>query len=411
MSYSHDKSIEWFKRAAERIPQGIYGHFSPALTSPGDFPCYTDSAKGVRIRDVDGNEYLDFVSAYGPMILGYADPDVDAAFAKQAKKGTSTFPPSTKMVELAELVCETINAADWVYFTKNGADTTSWAINIARGHTRRNKILLGNGVYHGAQTWAGTNHYGNTPTDRSEILMTEWGNLEDTRRVVEQHKGEIAAIMMTPTHTPTFEANLLPGSDYWPGLRKLCDENGIILIADDVRSGWRLDIKGAAHYFGVEPDIQTFGKAIANGYPISMVVGKKHLKVSASKSFMTGSFFFNSPEMAAAIACINKMKKIDAAGICTLRGQQFKDGMESLAATYGLQFAVTGHVSMPYIIFTNEKNFKRSQYFVRECNKNGLMILWHHNMFLSAAHTEKDINDALNIADGAFKKVKEKFGC
>jgi glutamate-1-semialdehyde 2,1-aminomutase len=411
MSYKFDKSKEWFKKATKHIPQGIYGHFSPALTSPGEFPYFIESGKGARIRDIDGNEFIDFVCAYGPMILGYADTDIDRAFHEQSMKGTSTFPPSTIMVELAELVCQTINGADWALFTKNGADTTSWAINIARGFTKRSKILLGKGVYHGPQTWAGTNHYGVTPTDRSEIVMARWGDLEDAKRVVEQNKGEIAAIMMTPTHTPTFEANLLPDPGYWPGLRRLCDEHGIILISDDVRSGWRLDLKGAAHYFGATPDIQTFGKAVANGYPLSIVVGSKKLKIAASKSFATGSFWFNSPEMAAAIACIKKMKAEDTAGICTLRGQQFKDGMEKLAATHGLQFEVTGHVTMPYIIFKNEKNFKRNQLFVRECNRNGLMILWHHNMFLSSAHTEKDINDALNIADDAFKKVKEKFGC
>jgi glutamate-1-semialdehyde 2,1-aminomutase len=411
MSYKFDKSMEMFRRAVKVIPQGIYGHFNPATLIPGSYPYFITKAKGPRFWDVDGNEYIDYACAYGPMILGYAHDKVDEAFAKQAKLGTSTMPPTTLLVELAEKMVDTIEIADWAMFAKNGADTTSWAIVIARGYKRRDKIILCKGHYHGTQPWAGTNHTGISPTDRSQILMVNWGDVADFQRLVDENKGQVAGAMFMPYHHPVFEEQKLPAPGYWQAIRKICDDNDIVLIIDDVRAGWRLDIKGSAHYFGFKPDLACYCKAIANGYSISAIVGSEKMKLTASKPFQTGSYWNNSPEMAAAIACIDEMKAIDAAGICNERGLQLRNGLEQLASGHGLQFKVSGPNPFPFIHFTNETNFKRAQLFCKECSLNGVYFFWHHNMFLSAAHTEADIKKTLDVADKAFKVVKTKFGC
>lgn len=399
-----------FKRAAKVIPSGIYGHFTPALMMPGHTPYFISKAKGPRFWDVDGNEYIDYMCAYGPMILGYANRKVDEAFAKQAKLGTATMPPTALMVELAEKMVEINDCADWALFAKNGGDTTSWAIYIARGYRKRNKIVLATGGYHGTQPWSGSNHTGVTPNDTADIILVPWGDLAAFQKAVENNPDQIAGVMMTPYNHPTFAPSVLPPDGYWAGMRRVCDDNDIVLIIDDVRAGWRLDIKGSAHSFGFRPDLACYCKAIANGYPISAIVGAEKLKLTASKVFHTGSYWGNSPEMAAALACIEEMQNIDAAGICHERGKQLREGLLELATAHGLQFDVSGPLPIPFIRFTNETNFKRSQLFVKECILNGVYFAWHHNMFLSAAHTKKDIEQTLDVADKAFKVVKKQFG-
>jgi glutamate-1-semialdehyde 2,1-aminomutase len=410
MSYTFNKSKEMFKRATKVVPKGIYGHHNPSSALPGSYPYFISHAKGSRFWDIDGNEYIDYLCAYGPMILGYAHDKVDEAFAKQAQKGTCTTTSSTLLVELAEKVVDTIDCADWAMFSKNGCDATSWAMVIARAYAKRNKMVLAEGGYHGSQPWAGTNHAGITPNDRKDILMAPWGDITPFEQLVAENKGEIAGVMFTPYHHPMFAHQKMPEPGYWAAMRKICDENDIVLIIDDVRAGFRLDIKGSAHYFGVKPDLACFSKAIANGYALSAVVGSEKLKIAASKVFQTGTYWFNSPDMAAALACLDEMGKIDAAKICHERGIQLRDGLMGLAKSHGLQFAISGPPAIPFFKFENEENYMRSQLFCKECSLRGVYFLSFHNMFVSAAHTEEDIKKTLDIADAAFKVVKHQFG-
>ncbi|HPC86324.1 MAG TPA: aminotransferase class III-fold pyridoxal phosphate-dependent enzyme [Smithellaceae bacterium] len=410
MTYSFTQSKALFQRAAKVIPQGIYGHFNPATTVPGFYPYFISRAKGCRFWDVDGNEYIDYACAYGPMILGYAHERVDEAFARQAGNGTATMPPSTLLIDLAEKMVEVNDCADWAVFAKNGADTISWAVALARGYRKRDKIVLAHGAYHGTQPWAGTNHIGVLPADRADILMVPWGDANAFRRVVEENKNRIAGALFTPYHHPVFEPQVLPEPGFWQDMRRICEENDIVLIIDDVRAGWRLDIKGSAHYFGFRPDLACYCKAIANGYPISALVGTDRMRMVAAKAFQTGSYWNNAPEMAAALACIDEMQKIDAAAICDARGALLRRGLEERAAAHGLSFRMSGPNAIPFLHFTNESNFKRAQLFCRECSVRGVYFFWHHNLFLSAAHTEADIRQTLDVADQAFRIVKEQFG-
>lgn len=410
MSYTFEKSMELFARAARVIPQGIYGHFTPVFTVPGSYPYFVARAKGSRFWDVDGNEFIDYMCAYGPMLLGYANDKVDDAYRKQAGLGSCCSIATSLSVELAERVTRTIDGADWVMFAKNGADATSMAVMLARGHTKRTKIVLAEEGYHGTQPWSGSNPVGITPADRADIVMVPWGDLDAFREVIARHKGQIAGAMFTPYHHPTFADQRLPEPSFWPEMRKICDENGIALIIDDVRAGWRLDLKGSAHYFGIRPDLACFSKGVANGYAISMLVGKDKLRITASKAFMTGSFWLNGPEMAAALVCLDEMEAINVTKVVKELGETLMQGLHDRAEANGLKVSITGPPAIPFMKFANETNFLRSQLFCGECARRGVFFHPHHNWFLSAAHTRQDIAQTLEVADAAFRIVKERFG-
>ena len=410
MPYAFDTSLDLFRRAARVMPQGIYGHFTPVILVPGSYPYFVAKAKGCRFWDVDGNEFIDYMCAYGPMLLGYANDKVDDAFRKQAALGSCCSIATNLSVELAERVNRTVDGADWVMFAKNGADATSMAIMMARGHTKRPKIVLAEEGYHGTQPWAGTNSVGITASDRADILMVPWGDLDAFRALTARYEGQIAGVMFTPYHHPVFGDQRLPEPSYWPEMRRICDEHGIVLIIDDVRAGWRLDIKGSSHYFGIRPDLACFSKGMANGYAISMLVGLDKLRITASKAYMTGSFWMNAPEMAAALVCLDEMEALDAVKVVRELGEQLTKGLGELAASHGLKISITGPPAIPFMRFANETNFMRSQIFCGECARRGIFFHPHHNWFLSTAHTERDIAQTLDVADTCFKIVKEKFG-
>jgi glutamate-1-semialdehyde 2,1-aminomutase len=410
VSYSFKKSHDLFARAARVMPQGIYGHFTPVITVPGSYPYFVEKAKGSHFWDVDGNEYIDYMCAYGPMILGYANDKIDDAYRKQAGLGSCCSIATNLSVDLAERVTRTIDGADWVMFAKNGADATSMAIMLARGYKKRTKIVLAEEGYHGTQAWAGTNSVGITPSDRADIVMVPWGDLKAFREVIAIHKDQIAGAMFTPYHHPVFAEQRLPDPSFWPEMRRICDENDIVLIIDDVRAGWRLDLKGSAHYFGIRPDMACFSKGMANGYAISMLVGAEKLRITASKGYMTGSFWMNAPEMAVALVCLDEMERINITKVVKELGETLLKGLADLASVHGLKISITGPSAIPFMKFANETNFLRSQLFCGECAKHGVFFHPHHNWFLSAAHTMEDLHKTLEVADGGFRLVKERFG-
>jgi glutamate-1-semialdehyde 2,1-aminomutase len=410
VSYSFKNSLDLFARAARVIPQGIYGHFTPVITVPGSYPYFVARAKGSHFWDVDGNEFIDYMCAYGPMILGYAHDKVDDAYRKQAGLGSCCSIATNLSVELAERINRTVDGADWVMFAKNGADATSMAIMMARGHTKRTKIVLAEEGYHGTQPWAGTNTVGITPSDRADILMVPWGDLNAFREVIARHKDQIAGVMFTPYHHPVFADQKLPEPTYWPEMRRICDEHGIVLIIDDVRAGWRLDLKGSAHYFGIRPDMACYSKGMANGYAISMLVGVENLRITASKAYMTGSFWMNAPEMAAALVCLDEMESINVTKVVKELGEVLLKGLRERSEAHGLKLSITGPSAIPFVKFANETNFLRSQFFCGECARRGVFFHPHHNWFISAAHTKQDIEQTLDVADTAFGIVKDHFG-
>ncbi len=411
-TYTYKNSQKLFQRALKVIPCGIPGHFSPApLVPPTMYPFYADRAKGSRFWDVDGNEFIDYMCAYGPMVLGYNHPKVELAAEAQRKKGDCMMGPSIVMIELAEYLTGCIQGADWAFFAKNGGDVTNLAVMIARAATGRKKIVMVKGGYHGVAPWMqGYGHYGVIEEDIANIVAIEWNNVKQFEDAIAANPDAIAGFIATPYHHPNFVDSEFPAPDYWKRIRELCTKHGIVLIIDDVRCGFRLDMKGSAAYFGFTPDLACYCKAIANGYPISALVGIEALKTVAAKVFYTGSYWYQSVPMAAALATLKELKRINGPALMNKIGKKLFDGMVKICASYGFDLKVTGAYSMPYVRIANDPSNMLHQEWCAECTARGAYFTSHHNWFVSAAHTEKDIQKTWNIVDDVCKLLKKKYG-
>ena len=340
----YTKSREMFERAEKVIPSGVYGHLGPAegcFIPVSAFPLFGDRAQGSYFWDVDGNKFIDYMCAYGPNVLGYNDPDVDAAALEQAKKCNCTTSPSYKAVEFAELLVDTVNCADWAFFAKNGNDVTTAAIMTARAHTHRKKIIFINGFYHGISPWTQKVDYpGVLEEDVANNIYIDWNDIPALERVIAENEGEIAAFISTPYLHGNFFDNQLPADGYWQKVRELCTKNGIVLIVDDVRAGFRLDLAGSDHFYGFEADLICFCKALANGWNVSALCGKEFLKSSISSLSYTGSYWLSAIPFAAGIACINKMKNLNTPALFREKGLKVGEGLKAAAANNGFHLVV-----------------------------------------------------------------------
>ena len=409
---NHKKSQEWFKRAVDVIPSGIYGHLGPAegLWVPTtSWPFFSERAEGSYMWDVDGNKYIDYMCAYGPNVLGYNDPDVNAAAMKQAELANCTTTPSYKMVEFAELMVDTVASADWAFFAKNGNDTTQAAIMCARYHTHKKKIIFVNGFYHGVSMWTQKLDYpGVLPEDVANNLYVDWNDIPALEKLIAENKGEIAAFIATPYMHGNFLDNELPADGYWKKVRKLCTDNNIVLIVDDVRCGFRLDLAGSDHYYGFEADLICFCKALANGWNVSCLCGKDFLKSAMSGLSYTGSYWMSAVPFAAGIACIEKMKKLDTPTMFRKLGTQLTDGLKAAAANNGFDLVVSGEPALFYLRIANDDSLFIHQDWVQEMVSRGIFITSHHNHFINASLTEDDIKYTIDVAEDCFKAVKKR---
>ena len=411
-TYEQPTSRELFMRAVKVIPGGVYGHLGPAegcFTPVSSYPLFATKAQGAYFWDVDGNRYIDYMCAYGPNILGYNDKDVDAAALAQLKDGNCVSSPSPKMIDLAELLVDTVKMADWAFFAKNGGDTTLFALMIARAATGRPKAVLTRGGYHGVQPWTQKDgHPGVTPQDLANNLYVEFGDYEGLERVFTEHRGEIACFLATPYHHPVFEDNRLPPEGYWKKVRALCDREGVVLAVDDVRCGFRLDVRGSDCHYGFEADIECFCKALANGWNVSAVCGKDSLKEAAGSVMYTGSYWLSAVPIAAAIACINKMRDIDSAKICTEKGRKLTQGLVAAGKKHGYNLIVSGEPAMWFMREEGDDTMEIHQAWVAECVRRGVFMANHHNLFINTAMTDDDIAFTLEVADDAFAAIAKR---
>lgn len=411
-TYNYPKSKELFNRALKVIPAGVYGHLGPAESCfvPVDaFPYFSSHAKGAYFWDVDGNRFIDYMCAYGPIALGYNDDDVDNAALAQLRKINCATSPSELLVEMAETLVDTVAMADWAFFAKNGNDVTNFATMVARAATGRDKMILVSGNYHGVSPW--TQHYGHpgiTEADTANNLYVEWNNFEQLEKLVAENKGKIAGFISTPYYHPVFKDNVLPAEGYWEKVRKLCTDNGIVLIIDDVRCGFRLDMKGSDHFFGFKADLVCFCKAIANGWNLSALCGINALKDAASAIMYTGSYWMSAVPFAAGIAAINKMKAVNAPRTMQSLGKKLTDGLVKAGVEHGFDLKVTGIPSMWYMRIANDDSLLLHQEWVAECVKRGIFFTNHHNHFINCALSDGDIEETLGVAEEAFKILRAR---
>jgi glutamate-1-semialdehyde 2,1-aminomutase len=393
------------RRAAAVIPGGMYGHMTVGYL-PAAHPQFYERSEGTRVWDVDGNEYVDFMCSFGPMILGYKHPGVEAAAEAQRAKGDTQPGPAPCMVELAELLVERIAHADWAIFAKNGTDATTASLMVARAQTGRNQVLAAAGAYHGSAPWANFRLDGVAPEEQANVYHYEYNDAASVERAIDEAgAGDIAAIITSPfKHNAGFDQEAVD-PEFARRLRALCDELGAALVMDEVRTGFRLNHGGSWEPLGVNPDISAWSKAIANGYPLAAIVGTGAYAEGAARIFVTGSFWFQAVPMAAAIAAIHALRDEDAIGTMERVGNRLRAGLEDLAQGAGVPLRQTGPVQMPNLSFPDDTDYVKARAFSAVMLERGVIVHPRHNWFLSGAHTDDDVDRFLEAAEDALQAV------
>ena len=397
------------ERARSVIPNGMYGHQNASILPP-NFPQFFSRADGAHLWDVDGNRYIDYMCAYGPILLGYRHPGVDRAAAEVQDAGDCMNGPSEKMVELAELLVDITPWADWAWFAKNGTDATVYAASVARTATGRNSILRAQGAYHGASpTWMAGG-----PEDSAEgTIEYTFNDLASVRAAFDAAEGDAAAVIVSAFRHDVGYDQELPTVEFAQGVRDLCDANGIVLILDDVRGGFRIDMAGSWAPLGVDPDLSIYCKAIGNGHPISALLGRDHLSEAVAATFSTGSYWFTGAPMAAARATITAMQETDGIARLERIGTALREGWQQAADAHGVGIRQTGPVSIPLMLFDSDdfstRDVRRAYRFSAELAERGVYLHPVHNGFLSTAISDEDIAHTLEASDEAFGVIAAEF--
>jgi glutamate-1-semialdehyde 2,1-aminomutase len=391
-------------RARKVIPGGLYGHQNVA-SLPRGYPQFMSRGLGAHVWDVDGNEYIDLMCSYGPVLLGHRHPRVDEAAARQAAEGDCQNGPSPRMVELAEAMTATVDHGDWAIFSKNGTDATTQCVTIARAATGRRKILVARGAYHGAVPWCTPGPSGVLPEDRAHLVEFRYNDLASVEAAMGAAGDDVAGIVVSPIRHDIGIDLEMPDPAFATGLRQLCDRSGAVLILDDVRCGLRLHHGSSWETIGVAPDLSAWSKAIANGYALGAVLGRDSLVDAARSIFTTGSFWFAAVSMAASLATLQVLEEEDTVGRTVKTGTLLRAGLSEQASVRGIDVRLSGPVQMPFMTFADDHDFALADTFARRAILGGVYLHPRHNWFVSGAMDEADVDTVLQVTDGAFDDV------
>ena len=394
------KSEKMWEEALDLVPGGVLGIRRPYNFVPGEYPLFLDHAKAGRTWDVDGNEYIDFLCAYGPIIIGHCEPEIDEAVTEQMKKGFCFNLCQEWQNKLARKMRELIPCAEQTFFVKTGSDATTSAVRIARGHTGRYKILRCG--YHGWHDWCAEVHGGIPEVVYKDTMEFYYNDINSLEKLLEEYKGEIACVIITPIGHPLAKAVEEPKPGFLEGVRELTKKHGVVLIFDEIRTGFRASLGGAQARYGVTPDLALFGKAMANGYPIAAVCGSRDvMKVLADASvFISSTFFPNSLEMVAALKTIEMLEREKVCDSIWERGEVFQKRMHAIIDESKAGAVVAGIPPMPYITFKadpEKKYKKRRQMFFAESIRRGLFMQPYHHSYIAHRHTDADLDEALKV--------------
>lgn len=399
-----EKSKAWFERAAKVIP-GASQTFSKGANQHvrGVAPIFLAKGKGCHVWDVDGNEYIDYIQALLPNILGYAHEGVNAAVAEQLANGQSFSLPHPLEVELAERLIRLIPCAESVRFGKNGSDATSGAVRAARAHTGRERIACCG--YHGWQDWYIGSTTRNAGVPKAVRALTHpfiYNDLDSLRRLFAERKGEFAAVIMEPVNFYP------PAAGFLEGVKALAHEHGALLIFDEICSGFHFGIGGAQKKFGVTPDLACFGKAMGNGFPISCIVGRADLMRIFEDVFFSFTFGGEVVSMAAAMVVLDVLETTHALARMEVNGRVLKEGLNTLAKDAGLQDRIKciGYPCWSLIKFLDadgKDSFLVRSLYAQECVKRGVLLLATHNM--TTTHDPLAIEQTLKVYAEVCKTV------
>ena len=422
-------SEELFDRAVKVIPGGVNSPVR-AYGAIGIAPRFIDRADGCHIYDVDGKEYVDYIDSWGPMILGHNFPEVKESVLKACEKGLSFGCATAIEVEMAEFICDHIPHVDMVRMVNSGTEAVMSAVRVARGFTGKNKIIKFAGCYHGHSDamlvsagsgvmTSGVPDSAGVPKGCTEDTMTAvYNDLDSVRALMEQADGQTAAVIVEAVG-----ANMgvvPPKKGFLEGLRKLCDEYGALLIFDEVITGFRLAFGGAAEYFGVTPDLVTYGKIIGAGMPVGAYGGRREIMELVSpvgKVYQAGTLSGNPIAMAAGLTQLKYLyEHQDIYKDLEEKGKRLYGGMEKILAEKNLPYHINHVSSLGSLFFTEQEvvdytSAKSSDTKAFSEYFKGMLAQGIHMapsqfeaMFLSVAHTDEIIDQTLEAVRNYFTK-------
>jgi glutamate-1-semialdehyde 2,1-aminomutase len=410
------RSRELSRRAHELIPGGAHTYSKGDDQFPENAPRFIARGAGTRIWDVDGNEYLDWTMGLRTVILGHAHPRVLAAVAEQLPNGSNFARPSPVELALAELLHRVVPSAEMVKFCKNGSDATTAAVRLARAHTGRDVVALcRDTAFFSVDDW----FIGTTPMSRgipaavTHLSVTfRYNDIEDLRRVFAERPGQIAAVVMeaAPANVPA------PDPSYLAQVRELVTAEGAVLIFDEIITGFRWHLGGAQAYFGVRPDLAAFGKAMANGFSVSAVAGRREIMELGGIQHTSGRVFLLSSthggethELAAAIATISELEERAGIEHIWAVGQRLKDGITRIAASLGVaeQVRCEGYPCSPYLVFRDRDGRDSAALrtlFVQETIEEGVLMPY---LAPALAHSDTDVDRTLEACERALRVYRD----
>ena len=404
MSIRYKKSELQLERALKTIPLASQT-FSKSITQYplGVSPLFLANGNGDRVVDLDGNDYIDFVSALASITLGYCDSDIDKAVIAQLKNGVSFSLPHCLESEVAEKIVKLVPCAEKVRFAKNGSDATSGAIRIARAYTGREHVAVCG--YHGWQDW----YIGTTSRDLGVPKATQalthkftYNDISSLEKLFATNEGQIAAVIMEPMNVE------FPCEDFLQKVKFLAHKYGAVLIFDETITGFRYSIGGAQEYFRVTPDLATFGKGLANGYPLSAVVGKTEIMQQMEEVFFSGTFGGETLSLAAANAVLDKLQTHNVIENITVKGEWLLCQLNDLIERLELEslFSTAGHPSWSFLLISEGKSadsFKLKTLFMQEMFSRGILTLGSHN--LSFSHSQESLESLLKAYEEVLPKI------
>lgn len=377
-------------RAEKTIPLGSQTFSKSRTQYPvGISPLFIDRAKGCHVWDLDGNKYIDLVSSLASVTLGYGEPRVNAAVRKQLKKGVSFSLPGLLEAEVAEMICQLVPSAEMVRFGKNGTDATTAAVRLARAYTGKDRIVVCG--YHGWQDWyiGSTTRNKGVPKVTSDLTeVFKYNDLESLHKILIQ-KNDVACVVMEPMNVN------MPNQGFLEGVRELTNKHGVILVFDETITGFRFSEGGAQELFNVTPDLSTFGKGIANGFPLSVVVGKREIMMEMEEIFFSGTFGGELLSLAVAKTVLELHLRNKVVPRLREIGEDLQNRIKMATSETNTTdlLSLSGHPTWAFLNWTGSDAYSSEflkTYFMQEMFQQGVLILSTHNVNL--AHSIKDLN-------------------
>lgn len=400
----YQRSKEMLRRVEQVIPLASQTFSKSRIQYPDAAPHFISHGKGSHVWDVDGNEYIDFINGLLPVILGYADQDVNQAVSEQLEKGVSFSLASPLEGELAEMLVEIIPCAEMVRFGKNGSDATAGAVRVARAYTGRDRVAFCG--YHGWQDW----YIGATPRNRGvpEAVreLTHGFTYNDPaslEKLFLQYPGEFAAVIMEPMNTED------PAPGFLEKVREISHREGALLVFDEIITGFRFSLGGAQELFNIEPDLASFGKSMANGFPISAVVGKREFMKEMEEIFFSFTFGGEAVSLAAAIATIRKIQAEKVVNRLWETGAVIYEAVQRLLGEHSLHnfIEIKGKPPWTLLLFKDYgevTSWEIKSLFMQEMLERGLLISAGHN--ISYSHSDDDIKKLLDSYNAVFSILR-----